>query len=184
MTDEEIIGLFWRRDESGIRQAERKYGSYCSSLVRRILPEEDAEECMNDLWLRVWDSIPPQRPRELKLYLARIARNLAVNVLRDRRAEKRGSGETEALLNELAECLPGGDTPEESYQAKELEAAVNRFLRRLPRREGDAFIRRYFFAETPQEIGERYGMRENTVNVMLCRTRKKLRAYLKQEGYL
>ena len=97
---------------------------------------------------------------------------------------KAGLRETEALLDELAECLPGGDTPEEAYQAKELSAAVNRFLRRLPRREGDAFIRRYFFAETPREIGERYGMRENTVTVMLFRTRKKLRAYLKQEGYL
>ena len=118
MTDEEIIGLFWRRDESGIRQAERKYGSYCSSLVRRILPEEDAEECMNDLWLRVWDSIPPQRPRELKLYLARIARNLAVNALRDKRTEKRGSGKRRLCWTSWRNASPAAIRPRRPTRQK------------------------------------------------------------------
>lgn len=184
MTDEEIIGLFWRRDENGIRQAEKTYGRLCQTLMGRILANDcDVQECMNDLWLQVWTSIPPQRPVYFKMYLATISRNLACTRLRDSRTEKRGEGRLPAILDELAECIPGGDTPEDTYAAKELGAAINAFVRALPRKECDIFIRRYFFAETTEEIASRYAMRKNTVSVSLNRTRNKLREYLKREGY-
>lgn len=184
MTDERIIDLFLSRDEDAIRQINAKYGRYCRSLMGRILPDgEDVSECINDLWLRVWESIPPRKPAYLNLYLAKIARNLAYNRLRDQRTEKRGAGEIPAILDELAECIPGGISPEEAYQTKELTASINAFVRSLPRWEGDVFLRRYFFAESPAEIANRYGMRENTVSVMLYRTRGKLRDHLEQEIY-
>lgn len=183
MTDEEIISLYFERSEEAIAATQRQYGGYCRSLVGRILDNpRDVEECLSDTWLRAWQSIPPNHPQDLKLYLARIGRNLACNRLREKHAAKRGDG-ADAVLEELSEVL-GGDTTEEQVDAKELQRAVNAFLRNLPQRECGIFVRRCFYAESAAEIAERYHMRENTVTVTLHRTRKKLRDYLIKEGYL
>lgn len=183
MTDEEIVSLYFERSEEAIAASQRQYGGYCRSLVSRLLDNpRDVEECLSDTWLRAWQSIPPNRPRDLKLYLARIGRNLACNRLREGRAAKRGDG-AETVLEELSEVL-GGDSTEDIYDAKALRDAVNRFLRSLPQRDCDIFVRRCFYAESTAEIADRYHMRENTVTVSLHRTRKKLRAYLLKEGYL
>lgn len=183
MTDEEIISLYFDRSEEAITATQQKFERYCRTLVSRILGSpRDTEEIVSDIWLRAWLSIPPDRPRDLKLYLARIGRNLALNRLRDGRAEKRGP-QADAVLEELSEIL-GTGSAEELVDAKELSRAVNAFLRRLPRRDSDIFVRRCFYAESAAEIAERYGLRQNTVNVSLHRTRTKLRDYLTKEGYL
>jgi RNA polymerase sigma-70 factor (ECF subfamily) len=140
------------------------------------------EEILSDIWLKTWQSIPPGKPENLKLYLAKIGRNLALNRLRDTRAARRGDG-ADAVLEELCEVL-GGNSTEELVDGKELTRAINAFLRGLPRRECDIFVRRCFYAESAAEIGARYGLRPNTVTVSLHRTRKKLRDYLTREGYL
>ena len=183
MTDEEIIALYFDRSEEAIAATQRKYDGYCRTLVGRILgSSRDVEETISDTWLQAWLSIPPNRPDNLKLYLARIGRNLALNRLRDGRAARRGEG-ADAVLEELSEVL-GGSTTEEIVDARELQQAVNRFLHRLPRRDCDIFVRRCFYAEAAGEIASRYGLRPNTVTVSLHRTRKKLREYLIKEGYL
>lgn len=184
MTDESIIRLYFARDESAIEESQRRYGAYCRSLIWRLVDSrEDAEELLSDLWLRAWNAIPPSRPENLKLYLARIGRNLACNHLRDRKAAKRGDG-IDAVLDELAECLPGGVSPESEVSQQELRNAINRFLRTLPQRDCDLFLRRYFYAEELDEIAKRYGLRKNTASVSLHRTRTKLREFLTKEGYL
>ena len=183
MTDEEIISLYFDRSEEAITATQQKFERYCRTLVGRILGSpRDTEEIISDIWLRAWLSIPPDRPRDLKLYLAKIGRNLALNRLRDGRAGKRGP-QAGAVLEELSEIL-GTGSAEELVDAKELSRAVNAFLRRLPRRDSDIFVRRCFYAESAAEIAERYGLRQNTVNVSLHRTRTKLRDYLTKEGYL
>ncbi len=183
MTDTEIIGLYFARDEQAIRASQEAHGAYCRALISRMLGSPlDVEEIMSDVWLRLWDSIPPNRPGNLRLYIAKIGRNLACNRLREGRAAKRGDG-MDAVLDELSECL-GGLSTEEVVDAKELQRAVNGFLRRLPARECDIFVRRCFYAESAAEIAKRYGMRANTVTVSLHRTRMKLRKYLQEEGYL
>ena len=183
MDDEAIVELFWRRDERAVAQAQAKYGAYCLAVAARIVSREDAEECVNDTWARAWNAIPPQRPASLRLFLARIARNLALNRREALAAEKRGNGEAALVLDELAECLPGGRSVEASVDARELSAGVGRFVRALPARDAGVFVRRYFFAETAAEIGARYGLSENHVHVILGRTRKKLKAYLTKEGF-
>ena len=184
MTEEEIIRLYFAREERAIAETQRSYGGYCRSIIAGFLDrQEDVEEVLSDIWLKAWNSIPPNRPESLKLYLARIGRNLASNRLRQAHTQKRDSGPT-LLLEELAECLPGGDTPEDALSRKELEAAINRFLRSLPRRDCDLFLRRYFYAEELEAIARRYGLRKNSVSVTLHRTRKRLRDYLTQEGFL
>lgn len=183
MTDEEIISLYFDRSEEAIAATQRKYDGYCRSLLSRILGSpRDVEEVLSDIWLRAWMSIPPNRPAELRLYLAKIGRNLALNRLREGRAARRGEG-ADAVLEELSEVL-GGNSTEEVVDGKELQRAVNDFLHRLPRRECDIFVRRCFYAESTAEIAVRYGLRPNTVTVSLHRTRKKLREYLHKEGYL
>ena len=183
MTDEEIISLYFERSEEAITATQRKYDHYCRTIISRILGSpRDTEEIVSDLWLKAWMTIPPNRPRDLKLYLAKIGRNLALNRLREGRAAKRGEG-ADAVLEELSEVL-GGSTTEELVDAKELQRAVNAFLGRLPRRDCDIFVRRCFYLETPDEIAGRYGLRTNTITVSLHRTRKKLREYLIKEGYL
>ena len=183
MTDEEIISLYFERSEEAITATQRKYDHYCRTIVSRILGSpRDTEEIVSDLWLKAWMTLPPNRPRDLKLYLAKIGRNLALNRLREGRAAKRGEG-ADAVLDELSEVL-GGSTTEELVDAKELQGAVNAFLGRLPRRDCDIFVRRCFYLEAPDEIAGRYSLRTNTVNVSLPRTRKKLREYLVKEGYL
>lgn len=183
MTDEELIKLYWDRNEAAVSHSRSRYSGYCRSIIARILGRaEDVEECLNDVWLRAWESIPPNRPRDLKLYLGRIGRNLACNYLRSQSAQKRDGG-AEAVLDELAGCIPGAPSAEDRVSAKELQETINRFLGRLPRRECDLFVRRYFYAEPLEDIAKRYALRKNTVSVTLHRTRLKLRDYLKQEGY-
>ena len=184
MTDEQIVNLYWQKDEAALRESERAYGAYCRALAKRIVSAEDASECVNDAYLRAWGTIPPERPAHLRAFLAKLTRNAALDRYRAYAAEKRGGSEAHAVLDELAEVLGGREDAEGAVAAKELGEAVSRFVRGLPRREGDVFVRRCFFADTTAEIAKRYGMTENNVKVTLSRTRKKLRIYLESEGYL
>lgn len=185
MNDEEIIELYWQKNADAIRESERRYGADCLVLAERILQDRaDAEECVNDTWLKAWNAIPPQRPTHLRLFLLRITRNLAFNRYHARAAEKRGGGETALALEELHECVPDGTDVEGAVSARELGDCVRRFVRALPEREGNVFVRRYFFGETAAEIGRRYGLGENHVHVLLSRTRKKLKAQLVKEGFI
>lgn len=185
MTDEKIIELYFNRNEAAIAETSRKYGSYCFKIADNILNDrEDAKECLNDTWMQAWNAIPPTRPAHLRLFLARLARNLSLNRYRAKYTQKRGSGETAFILDELEECLSGQSDVETLYIAKELQATINQFVRTLPEKEGNVFIRRYFFSDSIKEIADRYHISENNARVMLNRTRNKLRDRLEKEGYL
>ena len=185
MEDSQIIELYLQRNTDAISETEKKYGAYCFAIAERILHNtEDAEECVNDTWLHAWNAIPPQKPNVLRLFLAKITRNLSFDRLSTQNAKKRGGGEIALILDELEECIGGGTDPEAAYEAKELKQCIRHFVRSLPEREGNVLVRRYFFAESVAEIAERYGLSENNVMVILSRTRKKLKAHLKKEGYI
>ena len=185
MEDGAIIDLLWARQEAGLGEAGAKYAGLCTGLARRLLGSpEDAEECWSDALLRLWNAVPPERPRHLRAYLLKITRGLALDRLRAETAEKRGGGELPLLLGELEEVLPGGAAPEGEALARELGAAVSRFLAGETRRDRGLFLRRYFHGEAVGDLAREYGMRENSVSVCLRRTRLKLRAFLEKEGYL
>ncbi len=184
MTDEEILSLFSQRDDRAIEQTRAKYGAYCDKIAARILKNrEDREECLNEAFFRVWNAIPPQKPENLRLYLAAAARNLAFSYFRRQTAQKRGGAEVELALEELSECVRASETPEDTVAAKDLGEAVNRFLGTLGARERSIFLRRYFFTDSIGEIAQRHGLRESNVLMILSRTRKKLRRFLREEGY-
>ncbi|MBE6892239.1 MAG: RNA polymerase sigma factor [Ruminococcaceae bacterium] len=185
MTDERIIELFWQRDESAVNETALKYGSYCRIVAKNILGSlEDCEECLNDTWLRAWNSIPPQRPQNLKIFLAKIARNLAFDRYRKQSAEKRGGGETSLILEELSECISSGNNVENTVLSKEIGVAINKFLGTLSERDRNIFVRRYFFSEATETIAKKYALSANNIMVILTRTRKKLKEYLTGEELL
>ena len=184
MEDDQIIALYWQKNAQAITETDHKYGGYCFAIADKILhSREDAEECVNDTWLHAWNAIPPHKPQRLKLFLAKITRNLSFNRFNARTAQKRGGGELDLVLEELAECIAVESDVERAYEAKELGQSINAFVRKLPEREGNVFVRRYFFTDSVAAIAKRYGLSENNVMVILSRTRKKLKIQLIKEGY-
>lgn len=182
MDDSKIIDLYFKRDETAIEETDRKYGAYCYTVANNILSShEDAEECVNDTWMRTWNSIPPQRPQALKLFLLRITRNISLDRLKAVKAKKRGGGETELAIEELSECIPGaGDVIDELIE-DELSRLIRRFVHSLPDTERAIFVRRYFFLDSVKAVADRYGMSEGSVMTRLSRTRKKLRTLIEKE---
>ena len=184
LTDKEIVDLYFLRSEKALSESENKYGTYVKSVSYNILFNiEDSEEVLSDTLLRSWNSIPPHKPQSLKMFLAKIARNLSFDRYKAKKTQKRGSGETEAVLEELSECLPSPNTTESYIDEKELRILINGFLFSLSEKERLPFIRRYFFAESIKSIAERYGFTENNLSVLLFRCRKKLKQKLRKEGY-
>lgn len=185
MEDRQIIELYWQRNADAISETASKYGAYCFQVADNILHDaEDSEECVNDTWLRAWEAMPPGRPDVLRMFLAKITRNLSFDRFRARNTKKRGSGEIVLVLDELEECLAGRTDVQTAYEGKELGQYIRRFVRGLSWQDGNVFVRRYFFTEPVSAIAGRYGLTENNVMVILSRTRKKLRLELMKEGYL
>lgn len=185
MNDTEIIQLLESREERAVAELDAAYGAYCKSIALRMTGnQEDAAEILNDLWLRVWESVPPRKPQSLRHYLAKLTRNIALDQYRRKQADKRGGGELPLVLEELESCIPDRATPESTLSAMELGEAINRFLDGQSARAQGIFLRRYFYAEPVSEIAARYQMRESNVLLILSRTRAKLKEYLKQGGYL
>lgn len=185
MEDRDILECFFERKETAITEVTNTYGSYCAAVAGRILSaEEDIQEVLNDTWLRAWNAIPPEKPDNLKLYLARITRNLSFDRFRRQSRQIRGSGELTLALEELNECIAGGVSPEALLEEKELRQAVNQFLGTLKKRDRQIFLLRYYYVETTEDIARRYAIRPALVRTVLSRTRNKLHAYLTKEGFL
>ena len=184
MEDNAILDLYFARDELAISETNHKYGGYCYSIANQILfSNEDSEETVSDALWQTWNSITPQRPNFLKLFLAKVTRNLAFSRWRKLTAAKRGGGETELVLEELAGCIPGAEQIDDQLNEKELTRLIMRFLDTLSEREQDIFLQRYFYVDDADSIADRYGMKRTNVNVILSRTRRKLKIFLTQEGY-
>ena len=184
MDDEKIVALYWRRDPQAIVCSRTKYGGYCYSIAHRMLgSSQDAEECLSDTWFQAWNSMPPHRPNVLQMFLAKITRCLACNRYKANRAQKRGGRELTLSLEELAGCLQAETDVEDTLIAGQLAETIRHFVRALPQREADVFVRRYFFTEPIAAIAKRYHLSENHTAVLLSRTRKKLRRQLIEEGY-
>ena len=183
MEDNQIIDLYWARSEEAISETAKKYDRYCRAIARNILNnDEDAEECVSDAYLRLWNAVPPARPNRLQTYLGRIVRNLSLNKREKASAEKRGAGQIPLILDELAECIPDdpdGDAVTESILIKDV---LDRFLDTLFPEARQIFVRRYWYMSSLKEIAEEYGISEGNAAVSLLRTRTKLKSMLEKEG--
>lgn len=184
MDDSQIIGLLFERSEQAVEAMEKSYGASVRKTAGNILRDrQDAEECVNDVWLAAWNSIPPKRPEPLGAYLCRIARNLAVSKLRSETAQKRNGGFA-LVLDELSECIPSRIDLERELENRELLDAVHCFLSALDYDDRFLFVRRYWYADPVRDIAAAMGVRENRVSLRLFRLREKLQKQLQKEGLL
>lgn len=177
MEDSEILMLLWERKEQALSELERKYGTRLKLLAHRMVSEEDAEECVNDTYLAVWNSVPPNRPEYLFAYAAKICRNLALNKIEREQAAKRSATVVE-LSTELMECIPGNTSAKDEQGLREL---MIKFLGELPEEKRKLFLRRYWYGESVKELAKAFGYREGKVKSMLFRLRKQLWNELKKE---
>ena len=181
MDDSSIVDMYWNRDENAIKATSDKYGTRLLHLAHNILHvPEDAEECVNDTYMRTWGSIPPNRPVYFFAYLAKICRNLALNRIERMKAKKR-SAEVIELSAELEMCIPSPDDQRRD-DSQIIASAISDFLRKLPEEQRLIFMRRYWYSESIKTIANRYGIGESKVKTTLFRIRLKLRNYLEKEG--
>lgn len=183
MEDSRIIDLFFERSEQAIAELSKKYGALCTRIARNILKNDlDAEECVNDAYLGAWNTIPPMRPEPLCAYICRIVHNVSVTRYHAITAAKRNSF-YDAALDELEECLPSAVTVETELSAKELSELLDCFLKTLDKKNRILFVRRYWFSDSVQEIAAAFHISSNSVSARLSRIRRKLKKFLKKEGY-
>ena len=183
MDDEKIIRLYFARSEDAITQTDKKYGGYCRAIAYNILHnDEDSEECVNDTWLNTWNAIPPTRPGCLRAFVGRITRTLSFTRWEAARAQKRGGGQTEILLSELADCLPGGERVDARLDAQAVTLTIEAYQRTQTRENRQLFVRRYYYGDSVRRLSGLFGLTENTVKSRLFRLRAGLRDALLKEG--
>lgn len=185
MEDSKIVDLFWERSETAIAETQQKYKRYCHYIAYNILgSDEDAEECVNDSYIRVWDSIPPHRPERLSTFIGKITRNLALDRLKSRNTQKRRASQASAVIDELQECIPVLAYPSDVADDIALRGALNSFLYSLPDKTMKIFLQRYWYMSSVKEIAEEFSVSQSKVKITLHRTRNALKLYLEKEGII
>lgn len=181
MDDAHIVALYFDRDETAIAETDRRFRPYLTCIAGNIVGQQDAEECVNDTLLRAWNTIPPHRPQRLATFLGKITRRLALDRYAALTAEKRGGGQTEALLEEWQDCLPRTDGGRFADDLA-LKDAFDRFLKGLPANKRRLFVRRYWYAEPIATLARDAGQSESGVKMQLLRIRCQLREFLEKEN--
>lgn len=183
MEDTSIIELYWKRDEQALRETDRKYGRLCYRLADNILKhKEDSEECVNDTFLKVWNSIPDDRPKHFSAYICQITKRLALSKLRYNTADKR-STDNAVPYEELSELVSGKDNPEDAAVLAEISNCISDFLMKESKQNRQIFVRRYWYYDSAEVIAETFRISPNTVWSVLSRMRKRLKKHLQKEGY-
>ena len=182
--DSQIVELYWARSESAISKTAEKYGDYCHSIAYNILfNREDAEECVNDTYLDVWNNMPPHKPSVLSVFLGKITRRVSIDRYRRKHAGKRGGGEMDLVLDELEDCVSDPTDVEIAVEQAEMVRLIREFLDSLPLTERRVFLRRYWYMDSITAIASDFGFTESKTASMLHRVRNKLRCKLESEGY-
>lgn len=181
MEDAQIIALFWARNEDAIRETDAVYGRRLRALSHKIVQcHEDAEESVNDTYMKTWDTIPPQRPEYFFAYLAKICRNVSLSRLEWKNAAKR-SANIVTLTQEMEQCLPDR-SQERKLEGAEIGRVLDKFLDSISLESRLIFLRRYWYTDSIEEIAQRYGITQGKVKTQLHRTRNRLRLFLEKEG--
>ena len=183
MEDKEIVDLYFQRNEDAIVCTGSKYGRYLSKISFNILKDSlDAEECVNDTYMKAWNTIPPKRPDALGAFLAVITRNLSLDKYKYKYAAKRAQGEFALLLSELEECVPDTSCGSVRLEGEEISFAISDFLRSRNQDARRIFVLRYFYCESVKEIADKLNFSESKVKSSLFTTRNALKKHLLQEG--
>lgn len=183
--DSELLALYFARDEAALAETQKRFGGYCYTVAYNILGNaQDAEECVNDTLMRLWNAIPPAQPDDFYAYAAALTRNLARNRYKHDHVQKRGGSEADYALDELVQMPAGGDSVEQEVDARSLGSALNSFLGSLPQKQRIIFVQRYWYGMATEDIAAELHLPKGTVTVTLMRVRKKLQSYLERGGFL
>lgn len=181
MDDRYIVELFEQRNAAAIHETQQAYGRQLTAIATAVLGDaRDAEECVSDGLLRAWNSIPPQKPRNMGAFVSKMVRGLAIDRLRAREAAKRGGGEYQLSLEELSQCVGGADT---DFEAGALTEAIENYLKTISPEARWMFLRRYFHFDSIKDIARARAVTQSKVKSTLFRARQGLRAYLEKEGF-
>ena len=184
MGDEQIVELYWQRDEQAIKETDRKYQHFLLTVAHNILRDgRDCEECLNDTYLGAWNAMPPARPKVLQAFLATIMRRTAIDRYKAGKRQKRIDSELTVALSEVEEFLADGSDPATELDARELGRAISEYIRSLPRRRMYIFMSRYYTARPIGEIAKLLGCSESTVNKEIAAIKRDLKEKLEKEGY-
>lgn len=183
MNDEEIIGLYWERDQRAVPETDTKYGEFLKCIAYNILYNlQDSEECVNDTYFKVWNSVPPQKPMYFRAFLGAITRNLSLDCYKQKHTKKRVPVEMTMLLSELETTLPSSESVQKKMEDKELALHISTFLRTLDAEKRVIFLRRYWYCDSIKNIALDFECSESKIKTLLFRMREKLKAYLEKEG--
>lgn len=183
MDDNNIVDLYWERSEKAIAETTTKYGRYCHYIAYNILQNyEDSDECVNDTYIKAWNSMPPHRPDRLSAFLGKITRNLSLNRYEKNTTQKRGSGQMPLVLDELQECVPSCSSVEEAIDDMILKDALNKFLSEMALKHRIIFMQRYWYMCSIKEIAIEHKYSESKVKMILLRSRSNLKLFLEKEG--
>lgn len=184
ISDNEIIELYWSRDERAIKETDNKYGRYLFSVSYNIVQDNlDCEECLNDTYLGAWNSMPPARPNVLKAFLTVIIRRISVNKYNSRSKKRAVPTEMTVPIDELDTFLTDGSDIYKILDSEKLGRVLNSFVGSLSDRRRFIFISRYYFAESIEAISKEIGKSKSTVNKELASIRNELLSALEREGY-
>jgi RNA polymerase sigma factor (sigma-70 family) len=178
MDDAQIIGLYWERSEQALCETQSKYDKYLFSVAYNILSDrDDSRECTNDTYYKAWVSMPPNRPDSLKYYLAKITRNIAVNIFQRQHAEKRGGSNAAVVFDELDECV-ADENAFDKFTEMEFAEIIDSFLAVLTKEKRVIFVKRYWYAESVNDIAEEMNRSVGSVKMSLMRLKKEFKEYL------
>lgn len=185
MEDSQIVSLYWDRDELAISQTEKKYGRYLAKIAYNILSDrEDALESVNDTYLAAWNSMPPHRPNVLSTYLGKLTRRISIDLFRRKNSQKRFPGDYAISLEELGDCVSGGNSTEQAVDLSVLAASIEAFLRSVSEEARNVFLCRYYYLDSVKQIADTCGISQSKVKILLYRTRQGLHTHLEKEGFL
>lgn len=184
MEDELIVQMYFQRSEGAVEQTEIKYGKLLRHVTGSILRDpRDAEEAVSDTYIKLWNSIPPEQPRKLGAYAAKLARNLSLDRLRRKTAGKRDC-RGDVVFGELEECISDSDVISRHLDEQELVLLINTYLLTVDKLSRMLFVRRYFALEEVSELAKTFGMTTQAVSGRLFRVRRGLKEYLTKEGVM
>ena len=182
LSDEEIIALYWDRDEQAISRTDEKYKKFLLSVAFNIVfDDQDCEECLNDTYIDAWNSMPPSKPALLQAFLATIMRRTAIDRYKSRKRQKRIASELTVSLSELEEII--ADEGDSSAETDELARLLSDFVRSLSDRRMYIFMSRYYFVRPIGEIASLLCCSESTVNKEIAAIKRELKEKLMKEGY-
>ena len=180
-TSEEIITALKNRDSIALTDIKQNY----ESLMRRVainlgLNSRDTEECINDVLLETWNSIPPAKPNSIRSYVCMLMRRNVIDRIRYNSAEKRANTVYIEIVNEFEGCF---DVEQAVIDSMCIPEILNQFLERQTPQNREIFIRRYYQFERTRKIAHDLLIKENTVDKKLSRMREELKQMLAEGGY-